>query len=154
MKLLAGLCLALCVSGAAAQGARLPADAVDAFHAALRGMDAAAALSMLERSLVVYEKGRVDASAEAYARHHLSADIDAAAATEWKLLTRRSGGEGDQSWVLSTYRVTGRQADGTPIDRTLLETAILRRSAGLFRIVHFHWSSPGNMRPSTHEQRK
>lgn len=141
MKQLAGLCLALFACGAAAQSARLPADAVDAFHAALRSKDAAAALSMLDRSLVVYEQGRVDAGAEAYARHHLSADIEAAASTEWRLLTRRSGGQGDQRWVLSTYRVAGRQPDGKPIDQTVLETAILRRSAGLFRIVHFHWST-------------
>jgi hypothetical protein len=51
------------------------------------------------------------------------------------------GGEGNERWVLSTYRVTGKQADGTPIDQVTLETVILRRVAGLFRIVHFHWST-------------
>lgn len=141
MKSVAACCLALGMSGAAAQGARIPADAVDAFHAALRGRDTAAALSMLDRSLVVYEFGAVDPTAEAYAFRHLPLDMDIAAATRWKLLTRRTGGEGDERWVLSTYRVTGRQNDGTPIDQTTLETVILRRSAGLFRIVHFHWST-------------
>ena len=138
---LAAACLALLTSVAAAQGARVPADAVDAFHAALRNRDTAAALSMLDRSLVVYEFGAVDPTAEAYAFRHLPLDMDIAAATRWKLLTRRTGGEGDERWVLSTYRVTGRQSDGTPIDQTTLETVILRRSAGLFRIVHFHWST-------------
>ena len=32
-------------------------------------------------------------------------------------------------------------SDGTPIDQTLLETAILRRSGDRFRIVHLHWST-------------
>jgi ketosteroid isomerase-like protein len=137
---LAGL-LALQAAAAAAQGARVPADAVDAFHAALRNRDTAAALSMLDRSLVVYEFGVVDPTAEAYAFRHLPLDMDIAAATRWKLLTRRTGGEGDERWVLSTYRVTGRQSDGSPIDQTTLETVILRRTAGLFRIVHFHWST-------------
>jgi ketosteroid isomerase-like protein len=141
MRRLAALCLALSVSAATAQGARIPADAVDAFHAALRGRDTAAALSMLDRSLVVYEFGTVDPTAEAYAFRHLPLDMDIAAATRWKLLTRRTGGEGDERWVLSTYRVTGRQSDGTPIDQTTLETVILRRAAGVFRIVHFHWST-------------
>jgi ketosteroid isomerase-like protein len=141
MKPLAAWCLALPAVVAAAQGTRVPADAVDAFHAALRNRDTAAALSMLDRSLVVYEFGAVDPTAEAYAFRHLPLDMDIAAATRWKLLTRRTGGEGDERWVLSTYRVTGRQSDGTPIDQTTLETVILRRTAGLFRIVHFHWST-------------
>lgn len=141
MRLLLAALLALQAAVAAAQGARVPTDAVDAFHAALRNRDTAAALSMLDRSLVVYEFGAVDPTAEAYAFRHLPLDMDIAAATRWKLLTRRTGGEGDERWVLSTYRVTGRQSDGTPIDQTTLETVILRRSAGLFRIVHFHWST-------------
>ena len=121
------LCLVLAwlIAGpAAAQGARLPAEAVDAFHAALRNKDTAAALSV-----------------EAYALTHLPFDMDLAVASQWKLETRRVGGEGNERWVLSTYRVTGKQADGTPIDQLTLETAILRRTAGLFRIVHFHWST-------------
>jgi hypothetical protein len=124
-----------------AQGARTPIETVDAFHAALRSKDTAGALSLLDRSLVVYEFGAVDATAEAYAFRHLPFDMDVAAATAWKLETRRTGGEGNERWVLSTYRVSGRQSDGTPIDQTTLETVILRRTGGLFRIVHFHWST-------------
>lgn len=150
MKRLAGLCLALCVSGATAQAARSPAETVDAFHAALRSTDKAAALSMLDGALVVYESGSVDPTAEAYASHHLPRDMDSAAGTKWQLLTRRTGGAGDHRWVLSTYRVTGKRGDGASFDRTMLETAILRRAAGQFRIVHFHWSTGS----TTHEKRK
>lgn len=144
MRLAAGLaaCLAfLCATGAAAQGARIPTDVVDAFHLALRKKDTAAALSLLDRSLVVFEFGAVDPTVEGYAFRHLPFDMDVAVATQWKLETRRVGGEGNERWVLSTYRVTGKQADGAPIDQTMLETVILRRSGDLFRIVHFHWSS-------------
>jgi len=137
-----GLVLACLVAGAAAaQATRLPAEAVDAFHAALRNKDTAAALSLLDRGLVVYEFGGVDPTAEAYALTHLPFDMDLAVASQWKLETRRVGGEGNERWVLSTYRVTGKQADGTPIDQVTLETVILRRSGSLFRIVHFHWST-------------
>jgi len=137
------ICLSLivCASSVAAQGARIPADAVDAFHAALRAKDTAGALSLLDRSLVVFEFGAVDPTAEAYAFQHLRFDIDMAAATQWKLESRRVGGEGNERWVLSNYRVTGAHADGTPIDQTTLETVILRRTGDLFRIVHLHWSS-------------
>jgi ketosteroid isomerase-like protein len=136
------LLLACAVAGAtSAQGARVPAEAVDAFHAALKNKDTAAALSLLDRSLVVYEFGAVDPTVEAYAFRHLPFDMDLAVATQWKLESRRVGGEGNERWVLSTYRVTGKQADGTPIDQTTLETVILRRTGELFRIVHFHWST-------------
>ena len=135
------LCSMLVASVAAAQATRTPAQTVDAFHAALRNKDTAGALSLLDRGLVVYEFGLVDATVEAYAFRHLPFDMDVAVAAQWKLESRRVGGEGRERWVLSTYRVTGKQADGTAIDQTTLETAILRRSGELFRIVHLHWST-------------
>ena len=138
---LAAALFALAGAEAGAQTTHIPAEAVDAFHAALRNKDTAAALSLLDRGLVVFEFGTVDPTAEAYAFAHLPFDIDVAAATQWKLEMRRVGGEGNERWVLSTYRVTGTQSDGTPIDQTLLETAILRRSGDRFRIVHLHWST-------------
>jgi ketosteroid isomerase-like protein len=145
MRLLAALVFSIalmaCISDAGAQGGRIPADVVDAFHAALRAKNTAAALSLLDRGLVVFEFGTVDPTVEAYAFQHLPFDMDVAAATQWKLETRRVGGEGNERWVLSTYRVTGKQRDGSPIDLTTLETVILRRSGDLFRIVHFHWST-------------
>ena len=138
---LAAALFALAVAQAGAQGTHIPAEAVDAFHAALRNKDTGAALSLLNRGLVVFEFGAADPTAEAYAFAHLPFDIDVAAATQWKLEMRRVGGEGNERWVLSTYRVTGTQSDGTPIDQTTLETAILRRSGDRFRIVHLHWST-------------
>ena len=135
------LSLIACPVTAAAQGARTPADTVDAFHAALRAKNTAGALSLLDRGLVVFEFGAVDPTVEAYAFQHLPFDMDVAAATQWKLEMRRVGGEGNERWVLSTYRVTGKQRDGTAIDLTTLETVILRRAGDLFRIVHFHWST-------------
>ena len=132
MKAAAFLVAILLVGSALGQGARLPAEVVDAFHAAL---------SLLDRGLVVYEFGLVDPTVEAYALRHLPFDMDVAVATQWQLDARHVGGTGDERWVLSTYRVTGKQSDGTPIDQTTLETAILRRSGGAFRIVHLHWST-------------
>jgi ketosteroid isomerase-like protein len=139
MRRLAWLLLlwAGCVLGQA----RTPAETVDAFHAALRNKDTAGALSLLDRGLVVFEFGTADPTAEAYAFRHLPFDMDVAVATRWKLETRKAGGEGSERWVLSTYRVTGKTPDGSPIDLTMLETVLLRRSGEQFRIVHFHWST-------------
>jgi len=123
------------------QGARIPTDAVDAFHAALKKGDTAAALSLLDRDLVVFEFGVIDPTVQAYAFAHLPFDIDVAGVSQWNIESRRVGGEGDIRWVLTSYHVTGRQADGSPIDQVTLETMILRRTSGLFRIVHMHWST-------------
>lgn len=139
MKLPWALLLWSCL--AFGQGGRTPAEVVDAFHAALRNKDTAGALSLLDRGLVVYEFGTADPTVEAYAFRHLPFDMDVAVATQWKLETRKVGGEGGERWVLSTYRVTGRHANGIPIDLTMLETVLLRRSGEAFRIVHFHWST-------------
>jgi len=140
---LAALLIALLLAAPAAfgQGARIPTEAVDRFHAALRAKNTAGALSMLDRGLVVFEFGVVDPTVEAYGLRHMPWDMDLAGITTWKLETRRVGGEGNERWVLSTYRVTGKQTNGKLIDQTTLETVILRRSGELFRIVHFHWST-------------
>jgi ketosteroid isomerase-like protein len=154
-SLLGAVYLALSMPGAAAQAAPMPADTVDAFHAALRSRDSARALSLLDRSLVVYESGRVDPTPESYASGHLASDMDFAVASNWRLLERRVGGEGDERWVLTAYQISGKHSDGTPIEQRTLETAILRRSEGAFRIVHLHWSTrdrPSRARGHTHQQ--
>jgi ketosteroid isomerase-like protein len=137
------LCAAsLALAGAAcAQTAKLPADAVDGFRAALKRKDTGGALSYLDRSLVVFEFGVTDPTVEAYALSHLPGDIDMAAVSEWALQARRVGGSGNERWVLSTYRVTGKLPDGKAIDQVMQETAIVRRVGDSFRIVHLHWSS-------------
>lgn len=132
----------LALAGTAwAQTARLPADAVDGFHAALKRKDTGGALSYLDRSLVVFEFGITDATVEAYALSHLPGDIDMAAVSDWAVQARRVGGSGNERWVLSTYHVTGKLPDGKPIDQVMLETAIVRRVGDSFRIVHLHWST-------------
>ena len=88
---------------------------------------------------------------------HLPFDMNMAAATQWKVDSRRMGGSGDDWWVVTTYKVTGADKTGRLIDNTTLETVILRRTSGAFRIVHIHWSTndlglnmqvPGAARPT------
>jgi hypothetical protein len=138
--LLAAAIVALLALPARAQDARTPPDAVDAFHRALTLGNTAAALSLLARDLIEFEFGIVDPTLEQYAFAHLPFDMNVAAATQWKIKSRRQGGGGDW-WVVTTYRVTGTDRQGQPIDNTTLETVLLRRTAGVFRIVHVHWST-------------
>lgn len=140
-RMLAAAAFAAFASAAFAQEARTPIDAVDAFHNALTRGNTAAALSLLARDLTVYEFGVVDPTLEQYAFAHLPFDMNLAAATQWKVETRRMGGGGDDWWVITTYRVTGAGLNNRPIDNMTLETVILRRTSGAFRIVHLHWST-------------
>ena len=140
------LSLAALASPVASQ--QIPTEVVDAFHAALTRQDTAGALSLLARDLVVYEFGLVDPTLEAYAFQHLPLDMNFAAATTWNLDSRRMGGSGDDRWVLSTYRVTGTDAAGQAINSIYLETILLTRSGGAFRINHIHWSQPTATTPT------
>lgn len=116
------------------------ARAVDAFHAALARGDTAAALALLADDAVIYESGGVERGKAAYAAHHLQADAAFAKAVPSRI-TRRSGAvDGHVAWILTEARTTGTYRD-RPIDRVTTETAMLRRTGGKWRIIHFHWSS-------------
>jgi len=113
---------------------------VDAFHRALQQGDSATALSLLAADVVVFESGSQQMSREEYRSHHLGADMAYESATRTEVLARRSGEAGDVAWVLSQTRTTG-TFRGREVDRTGVETMLLRRTAQGWRIVHVHWSS-------------
>jgi hypothetical protein len=127
------LALAYLPGGANAQEFRTPSEVVDEFHKAIGRNDSARALSLLTQDYAVYEFGQVDPNLAQY--------IQNAPMTTWNLESRRMGGAGDQFWVLSTYRVTGTDKAGAAINDTVLETMIVQRLSGQFRIAHFHWSA-------------
>jgi hypothetical protein len=120
-------------TAASAQEFRTPSEIVDEFHKAVGKNDSMRALSLLTQDSAVYEFGQIDPNLAQY--------IQNAPMTSWALESRRMGGAGDQFWVLSTYRVSGADKNGTAINDIVLETMIVRRLNGQFRIAHFHWSA-------------
>ncbi len=116
------------------------ANAVDAFHDALVKGDRQAAQALLDDKVQIYEQGSVERSKAEYASHHLESDAAFAAATA-RTQTARSGTIlGDLAYVISEGTVTG-TFKGKAIDSITLETMVLRRAQGGWRIVHIHWSS-------------
>lgn len=116
------------------------ANAVDAFHAALKAGDTAGALKLLAPDVMIFEEGGAERSRDEYASHHLGSDAAFAAASE-AAVSRRSGwAAGDVAWVTSEGRTTG-QFNGRAIDRLTTETMVLKRHADGWRIHHIHWSS-------------
>jgi ketosteroid isomerase-like protein len=116
------------------------AEAVDAFHAALVAGDRDAALALLGEDIQIFEQGWVERSKAEYAAHHLASDI-AFSATVASTQTARSGTvAGEMAYVSTEARMTGK-FKGKDIDSISLETVVLRRIGGGWRVAHIHWSS-------------
>ncbi|MDX1527440.1 MAG: nuclear transport factor 2 family protein [Gammaproteobacteria bacterium] len=114
-------------------------EVVDAFHQSLKNGNSESAVALLAEDLVVLEQGGIDRSKQAYVSGHLNADIDFARAVTRRVIERRSGGEDRVHWVLSRYRLTGSYR-GARVDRSMVETMILSKVDGRWRISHIHWS--------------
>ncbi|WP_372707353.1 nuclear transport factor 2 family protein [Brevundimonas sp.] len=127
-------------AGSVAPEAADAAVAVDAFHAALKVGDTAAALALLTPEVMIFEEGGAERSRDEYASHHLSADAAFAAATEATVARRSVWASGDIAWITSEGRTTGRFNDRA-VDRLSAETMVLKRHSDGWRIHHIHWSS-------------
>ena len=127
-------------AGSVAAEAAGAATAVDAFHAALKAGDTAAALTLLAPEVMIFEEGVAERSRDEYASHHLGADAAFAAATAAGISHRSGWADGDVAWIATEGRTTG-QFNGRPVDRLSAETMVLKRHADGWRIHHIHWSS-------------
>ena len=128
---------------AASAEAPAPRDAaatVDAFHAALRRGDSEAALKLVADDAIVFEDGRVERTKAEYALHHAGADAEFSKAVTAKRLSRSGHAGADLATIVSESRTKGRFR-GQDVDRIMVETMVLRRDPGGWRIVHIHWSS-------------
>jgi len=122
---------------AAAQPA---AQTVDAFHAALKRADTAAALALLADDALIFEEGGAERSKAEYAASHLAADAAFSTAVQ-SVQSRRSGrASGRLVWIATESRTTGRYRN-RDINSVGTETMVLRRDGANWRIVHIHWSS-------------
>ena len=143
-SLLAALIAAAAPSAAPAEtvapAAREAAATVDAFHAALRRGDTAAAAALLTDGALIFEEGRSERSRAEYALRHLGADAEYSKAVKGERVRRVGDAAGDMAWIATEGRSKGRFR-GTEVNRVTDETMVLRRIGGTWRIVHIHWSS-------------
>ncbi|ASJ89939.1 hypothetical protein CBR61_02615 [Porphyrobacter sp. CACIAM 03H1] len=95
---------------------------------------------MLAEDVVIFESGGVERGRAEYASHHLEADAAFTAAVTRKLVSRTDRMQGDMAWVMSVETVSGTYRTRV-INSRLIETVILRRMKGQWRIMHIHWSS-------------
>lgn len=116
------------------------ASVVDAFHAALEHGETDAALALLADDVLIFEGGGAERSKAEYAQHHLAADAAFSAAVPSIQSRRLARAGADSAWVATESRTTG-MFNGRPIDSLSVETMVLRREAGGWRISHIDWSS-------------
>jgi ketosteroid isomerase-like protein len=115
-------------------------DVVNAFHAALKRGDTKAALELMAEDVVIFESGGVERNRAEYEAHHLKSDADFSAATARTPISQTIASDGNFSSVMSVEFVKGTFRD-RPVNTRSVETMVLRKTEGRWRIIHIHWSS-------------
>jgi ketosteroid isomerase-like protein len=115
-------------------------DVVNAFHAALKRGDTKAALNLMAEDVVIFESGGVERNRAEYETHHLKSDAAFSAATTRTSISQTIASDGDFSSVMSVEFVKGTFRD-RPVNTRSVETMVLRKTQGQWRIIHIHWSS-------------
>lgn len=111
----------------------------DRFDAAISSGDEEAIRSVLHESVLIYEGGKVEASLEEYAAHHMKADMAYMAGIEKEIISRTVLEDNGIAVVTTQYRMRGSYG-GNPVDRISLETLVMRDIGEGWKIVHVHWS--------------
>lgn len=117
-----------------------PSDAVERLHQAIAQGDRAMAISTLAADAQIFESGYVERSRDEYLSHHFDSDTKFAQTVTRKVVRRNEWVGGDVALVTAETESSGAY-DGKPVKLIGLETAVLRRVEGQWRIVHVHWSS-------------
>lgn len=117
-----------------------PEAVVDAYGDALRIKNEAAIRALLAPDVIIAEGGGAERSADEYAGHHMPADMAFTAAVDFSLKKRDIVAKDDLAAVISESQVHGVFRNQT-VHTRMMETMVLRRDDGRWRIVHIHWSS-------------
>jgi ketosteroid isomerase-like protein len=112
---------------------------LEAFYAAMKTGDRAAAMKPIAADAVFVESGKLETRAE-YEANHLPADIE----FESQITGKRSPWQvktgGDTAWVIATTDYDG-TVDGGPVNFVSAQLAVLSRQSGEWQIRSIHWSS-------------
>ena len=112
---------------------------VQQFHQALQQGNRDLALAQLAPEVQIFEGGGVERSRDEYKAHHLDADINYLKQISSKLLEQQIEIVGDMAYAVSRSQQQG-EIKGKKIDRTGVESLVLRKQNGAWHIVLVHWS--------------
>jgi len=113
--------------------------AIAQFHHALKSGNRKKARSLLADKVTIFEGGRVERSADEYAKHHMLADMKFLAEINTEVLEHQVKVIGDFAYSMSRSKSTG-QYQGNDINSEGMESMVLLKEEGKWKIVHIHWS--------------
>ncbi|NQZ07319.1 MAG: DUF4440 domain-containing protein [Algicola sp.] len=116
------------------------AKAVIAFHTAINTGDAAKARALLDDAVLIFEGGGVERSGDQYANHHMKSDMAFMQQMKITRLEHQVKVIGNAAVSMSRAKIQGRYKN-KDIDINSMETMMLIKNNGHWRIVHIHWSN-------------
>jgi ketosteroid isomerase-like protein len=117
----------------------MPAKVVIEFHNALRSSKKDEVFKLLEKSVLIYEGGGVERSAKEYSSHHLLTDMAFMSKMEVELIEHQVKIYNNIAISSSRSIIKGKYK-GKAIEKTNMETIVLRKSNGKWKIINIHWS--------------
>ncbi|WP_088329112.1 nuclear transport factor 2 family protein [Lacimicrobium sp. SS2-24] len=115
------------------------AKVVQTFHEALESGNGTLARAQLADDVTIYEGGRVERSAEEYAQHHMLSDMKYLAAVQSTTLEHQVKVLGNTAISASRSHTQG-VYKGKVRDYQGMETIVLEKQQGEWKIKHIHWS--------------
>ena len=109
------------------------------FHAALKNKDKQAALKQLDESVLIYEGGGVERSAQEYASHHLMSDMAFMSKMKVNLVEHQVEVFDDIAVSSSRSEIEG-EYNEKRIKKTTMETIVLKKRKNKWKIIRIHWS--------------
>jgi len=110
------------------------------FHHAINKGDAKTARMLLDGAVMVFEGGGVERSADQYASHHMKSDINFLSQLKITIQERQVKTIGDMAVSISRSHMTG-EYKGKMRDINSMETMVLKKVNGEWKIIHIHWSN-------------
>ncbi|MFH6955478.1 YybH family protein [Pseudoalteromonas sp. XMcav1-K] len=109
------------------------------FHQALETGNKEQARAQLADDVTIYEGGRVERSADEYAHHHMLSDMKYLASMKSKTLEHQVTVLGNTAISASRSHTKGTYK-GKERDYQSMETMVLVKQDGEWKIKHIHWS--------------
>ncbi|MCF6458036.1 nuclear transport factor 2 family protein [Pseudoalteromonas sp. MMG024] len=116
------------------------AKVVLAFHEALETGNKKQARAQLADDVTIYEGGRVERSADEYVHHHMLSDMKYLEVMKSKTLEHQVTILGDTAISASRSHTQG-TFKGKERDYQGMETMVLEKQNGEWKIKHIHWSN-------------
>ena len=109
------------------------------FHQAIKKGLKKKARYFLADNVIIFEGGKVERSADDYANHHMIADMKYLAKIHTEVLEHSVKVLGDLAYSMSRTKSIG-QIKGKYINSEGMESMVLQKKEGKWKIIHIHWS--------------